>query len=451
MDGLTLLIVFLLVICFLVILAWFFYRSNNLVFPAIATVTATFQFYSLLPIIGIYPSISTVASILSVKSINLSQLIKFGWVRAFLMLESFRFVSIFWSPQPMLGIRNLIYEIPFLFIVSAFASPDPVFYNAKQKIIYYSLLSISANAILVILFRLFPQIELLFLSSFIAKIFMGTNAIESFLYESDVFSFTTLDPDKAGGFFFNGNVAATFLGIGAMGGWFIGQVQKSFILKCSGILCWCAVFFTGSKAAVMIALILPCLLYMLGLICSNTLTLQKIIVFLCVSLTFAVSLQIAYMLLSDSAFLHNSSSTLDSRKTIWSYALQAFPSHFFTGLGFGGWSQSAPLLAINGYRSTMPEHSLFLKMWSESGILALLVSIYYWFALPIFLIKYLILAKGVDVKIVMAALGSTLWIYFGTLGENYGFVGELHITPIFAMLIGYAVHQISSTNFSSRV
>lgn len=50
-----------------------------------------------------------------------------------------------------------------------------------------------------------------------------------------------------------------------------------------------------------------------------------------------------------------------------------------------------------------------------------------------------IIIKGTDRERLFAkgVFGALLWIFFQAQGENLGFIGEPHITPLIGILVGY--------------
>ncbi|OAM51209.1 hypothetical protein A7981_10750 [Methylovorus sp. MM2] len=442
MDIFTAFLIFAFILCVavacLIALVAAVIKFKPIFWASISTLTSTVQLY-IFPLPGFYLSASLLTGLLSVKSLlNLNQT-RFLWVYAFLLMEVFRGVSLLWSPKPIEGIRYLIYEIVFIFIVIAFSNAANIKAGIKERVIKISLTLVGLNAILVILFRLGPEIEMNFLNSVISQFFISKNVLSALLTYSPN---NVFDPSKAGGFFINANVGAAYMGMAAMGAWFFGKALKSKLLISSAVLCWIAVFFAGSKAAIIVAATLPLLLFVINIVFSNTINLKHLLVLLGLVFMGSLAWIFGHLFFENSEFFTNSTSTLDDRIVMWTFAANAFAKHPFLGLGFGGWDiQSAGYAFMNGYRTNLPAHNAYLILWSQSGLLAALAGLVFSVSLVAFLIKALTYNTGREALIVKGVLGAVLWVFFQAQGENFGLIGEAHITPLLAMMIGYAISQ----------
>lgn len=115
------------------------------------------------------------------------------------------------------------------------------------------MVSVVLNGILIIVFRLFPNVEDIFFHSEIIKYFMQPNLAENIFTSerNNVLSF-----DKSGGFFPNANVSATFMGISSITSATLFKIhnQKKYIYI--SLFLFFSIFFTGSKIGIILAIFL---------------------------------------------------------------------------------------------------------------------------------------------------------------------------------------------------
>lgn len=348
--------------------------------------------------------------------------------------------SILWSPDPRMGLRTIVYILPFFFIGCAsysIAIKDRVFI---YKTLYATCLLMSIEAALVIIFRISPAIELSYLSSNLAGLFSGPNVIENLMSGAEANN--VFDPDKAGGLFVNGNTASTYLGMGAFTAYMVSKVRNSKLLLLIATILWLAVFFTGSKSGAMLALGLPIIAFaQTGYLQFNSdskTAVMKISALLLPVIIFSTT-QLISLFTADSSFATNSMDTASIRFEIWDYAASAFFSSPIIGQGFGGWQIGYSAYAASiGIPSSFPPHNTLIYLWSQSGLLAAILGIafiYYVMRLSYQLMR----SPKQESKLLGTALGLVSgWLFIHGMGENIGLFGEQHQQPLLATLIGLA-------------
>ena len=270
-------------------------------------------------------------------------------------------LSLAWSVEKSMGIRDIAYLCEFIVISNAvyvLAVKDRV---ALYKTINVMLFFVCLQAITVIIFRFNESLELAVVLSPISKYTMGMNTLQSLL---DGARNNFYDPVKAGGVLFvNANAAACYAGISSFMAWGIYKALKSKITLMMAILLWATVFFTGSKAGVLFAILIPAFIFYLKLQRSTRVILSSVgasfaIVLIAISVVFSITEQ--------SVFLKESTDTAETRYEIWNYAFDAFLNNPLMGQGYGGWE--ADYSKHTDY--FLPPHNTLIYLWSKSGIIA---------------------------------------------------------------------------------
>jgi O-antigen ligase len=297
------------------------------------------------------------------------------------------------------------------------------------------LLGSSVEAVLVIIFRVLPSVEIAFLSRSLARLFVSPNTLDALFTEGG--GNNVLDAAKSGGLFVNANIAAAYLGMSAVAAWYVGRVMGSAVLRAVALLDWVAVGFTGSKAGLLCAVGIPLCLGVVGVLRSQRVNPFAI---------FAAALALA---ISATAFLsppgiellddyrYDTLATFVSREQIWHYATQMIHQHPLAGLGFGGWEQRFQLNTyVTGATTPLPAHNSLFILWLQSGLPGVLCGL----ALTAAIFGAAARASGAsdaDTRtLAVAAAGAFTWYFAQGLGENFGLVGEVHMTPLLGALLG---------------
>ena len=439
---------FVFVIVFLIVsisIALLIIKTKSFFWSAISALLSPIQLHTF-SVLSIYPSLSFLMGLFSVKSIFQIKNYNFFWLKSLIFLEVYRVVSISWSPNPILGIREIVYEMGFIFVLLSFSDKN-ISLKVKEKIITYTLGLASLNAIFVIIFRVYPPLEFTFLHSYYATFFISPNVLTG-LFGLNVNN--VLDPTKAGGFFVNANISAAYIGLSSMGSIYFGKAFKSRFLILNGIFLWVAVFFTGSKAASIVAIFLPIFVTYVNLFAVKGLTLKNLTIIFWFTIFVTFFGFVFKFLLEDSSFLNQTSSTLQTRFIIWEFAWSSFVKSPILGLGFGGWENGMASYAfLNGFRGVLPAHNAFLILWSQSGFIAALLGLIFLISFTSTIIKQMKFATGNRVFVLKGIFSGFLWVAIQAMGENFGLIGEPHISPLLAMLIGYAI-SINSFDMPSR-
>lgn len=399
----------------------------------VAGATSTLMGYTL-PVAGIFPSLNLLSGLAALKGLRAWPLWRTTWMRCAAAMAAIQLVACVWSPSPLAGIREFIYLLPFFLLCGA------AYQYGRQRPegllrLYIVMLWISLiQVLLVMLFRLAPTLEARFITSSVAGLFISPNVLASLFDGSPNNIF---DAAKAGGLFVNANGAAAFAGCCAMVAWHFGSALRRLDLRLLGALHWVSVFFTGSKAGAICAVLLPLVILAIRLLRGQRPSMLQVALGCFVIAFVAVALPVAWELYSHSGFTRASTETLSVRQRIWSFAWATFKKHPLIGLGHGGWELRFPFYALaNGLNPNYPPHNMFMLLWSKAGIAAALAGLAFSLSFLWTHLRAAWRASGRAAALPLGVFGAFLWVFIQAQGENFGILGEPHITTVLALTAG---------------
>lgn len=366
---------------------------------------------------------------------NISQIEKSRMIISLVCLILLSTASLSWSSDLSMGLREIIYIFVFILIFSA------AYTIAKEnKDFFYSVISffilLSAfHAALIILFRLSPDLESAFVLSNYSRIFLGNNLLDAIMDDGVRNNF--YDPVKAGGFFVNANIAASYLGASSALAYVLYKNKENKLQLFLFIFLLVTVLFTGSKAGVLFIFLFPLFVFYGFSRFSKNSKLNLLIIILFSLLIFNLVFLFFNSELQDSDFLKESVNTSSIRVLIWNFAIEKFIESPFMGLGFGGWQDGFISYAVQNDIAEFPPHNTLIYAWSKSGILAMLVSVYFIWRVLFFSIS-LIKSHVSELRNIGVGLSVlSCWLFLHGMGENFGLIGEQHQTVVFAALLGF--------------
>lgn len=357
----------------------------------------------------------------------------------YLFLIFCTFFACLWSPSIDLAMRSIF------FIISGFIlfCYTRRLMNTKpaivDKAIKYLCFAIAIHSILVTSFYFSPMLEEFFLYSKSASFFINSNALD--LYQIDLTN-NVKDPDKAGGFFLNGNTSAILAEVGFYISLILLQKNKSRWLILSVIFNFIGIVCTGSKSALFLAVFSFFLSYLIFPIIyekSSLIKKQFFIIFY-----FLLFVVIYFIISSISSFdiYEDGAVNAERRKVIFEFGYAQFLNHPFLGLGFGGWENSffnyGEGLKNYGLNGNMPAHNYFIIAWSRGGVFLLLASLYF-YLLFFYAVKIAYLNINKKTAILFLALLMCLLIH--TSVDNVIIYEEIHYAGIFAVLLAWIVYH----------
>ncbi len=281
--------------------------------------------------------------------------------------------------------------------------------------------------ILNIIFLIFPNLELSFLQSSIAKLFIDPGALK--ILFGDGYN-NILDPRKAGTFFVNTNVAAVFFGMLFWISLSLKFKSKRSYYNALIVIYFLALLSTNSRAGLGAVAFTVFILILMNI--KKKKTWFRIIIF-----SFPVF--ILGVIFVSSGLFNNIVDRLslraiedDPRMRIWSFAL----SHIdpIIGLGYGGWEKIS--YQMGPELGTFPPHNHFLLVWSWSGILGVMA-----LATLLFGILYMSVRRYTRTKnpIYISIIGCYTTVLFQGMFDNY-FLHNYNIAVLLFMITGLILY-----------
>lgn len=354
-------------------------------------------------------------------------------------LASFQLFSTIWAIDPALGVRSFLYALPLLVILTVAAhvrSNDPSRFRAACAL--YASVSL-LHSLSCIVFRAFPAAEAAFLSSTIADILINPNT------KADLFTIlrnNVLDPAKSAGFLVNGNVAAAWCALSGYLAISLADLRKTRLnwLVVASVHFGAAIA-TGSKAAVFLMFVSAAAGWLTWQIAGrrvSALSMLGAVLTPPVIITVALSL---HHFLDTGQLVEDSGRALGQRQLIWGRAWQAFLESPWLGQGYGGWSRDFMAFGAAAKEAGLgignfPAHNTFIILWSESGIVAVIIGIA---AIVAGYRDSLLGAKSHAKLASSCAVAGWSWMVLHGLGENFGLFGDPHMQGPLALLLAGSI------------
>jgi O-antigen ligase len=443
-------------------------------------ICSIFQFYIFPPVMGIYVPFYLVAVYALAFKVNWLEAGKTVIGMLLISLYLMQIISWFWSPDVVLGVRDLIYTFPFLIVYLYLYQCFQVNPVGILKAVRIFCVIAVAQSLLVIIFWKSPELQTLFRSHAFGKLFLNPNWIVSFELERKMKEgIVAAGEIKSSGFFMNGNVAGAwgasilYITIAAFSfksehkkyaerqkqtintniNWLsnnrILKLKKTsnkelifnFGHKVLAPLHMLGIFFCGSKASLGLIFLSP-LLSIFYLFPSSRRALVFIVALVIIVLIILIPFYEAIAsLLFSSDYIENSIRTFLSRLFLWEHAWHEFFTHPVFGHGYGGWQISMQGLEQKAFgldidvKDSFPPHNSFIYLWSQSGLLALAIGV----AVVVVSIKTFGKLKEVNPIMGFCFLTAYLFFIIQACAENYPILGEYHQTVPIALMIGIAV------------
>jgi O-antigen ligase len=411
---------------------------------AITVISSPFQIYTW-AIAEIYLPLTLIAglSLFAFYNVEISARISKP-MQALICLFLVQVISFLWAVNMKDGLKELAFTVPFVAIFSGALKEgkrDPRF--LLNLITIYAVVQL-VQCIFVIYFRVNPDAKLNYLQGGLANILSNPSRVQGL---SGPFRDNISSPDKSGGFELNANAGACWMGMTAMIAYGVGMAFKKRLLCAVAIINLVAIPFSGSKAASAIAVVLFVGMHVIVFL-KNRPSRAKGIFVTVVGMIICAIFVVLINFFADFAFFKDSSDTLDVRGLIWAHAASEFLRVPFLGLGFGGWAGSyQPYAWQQGIGDTYPPHNTLIALWSESGIFAAVFACAFVVGVTMDVTRMLRSGSVVAIWLAVGFWCGYLFVFIQGLGENWGLLGTLRMSPILALtyallqLIGYWVTQ----------
>jgi O-antigen ligase len=365
--------------------------------------------------------------------------------RVLLALLAVRLLALAWSPDPRAGLPSIALLGQFMIVLVLMVEALRQDSDALWRLLRFYWPWVLLEVLLVVLFRLRPEVEDAFLRS-VAEFFAGQNTVAGLFGE---YRNNVLDPTKSGGVFVNANVAAMFLGVNGLAALAVSAITRSRWVRVVGVIALLAVPFTSSKVATILAFALPALAIAI-LYLTRPMTTKVRIYLLAGSGLLGIA---GVLVLAGLGLLGQLTKAFSERTIIWSFAVKSFPGSAVLGLGYGGWEIDFPPYAAEQglYKGTFPPHNLLLAAWSVSGLVGLALTVVF-IVLTLWLaVSRLSRRAHYDTCFVAFGGAAIGWVFIQGMGENTDVFGEIHLIPVLALLIGYLVRHPGKERYDDVV
>ncbi|MFD2699378.1 O-antigen ligase family protein [Paenibacillus shunpengii] len=343
--------------------------------------------------------------------------------------------AIIYSPNRFLGVKLVYFSLVGLLSLCL----GYIFIRKKlsvSKILNSLIIFGLPLATLNIIFLLLPDLELDFLNSGIASLFIDPTTLRM-LNNGDI-SNNILDPYKAGTFFINTNIASVYFG-------FFFCISFSQMLSkwkwryviCTVLFCG-AILATQSRAGLLALIIVVPIFILLKF---SVKSLVRLLLLVSTLATIIFSIMPASILNNLTSRLNINAVENDPRVLIWEFTLQKMIEHPFLGLGFGGWDAEFPGYAIRmGLDPSFPPHNIFVIVWTWAGLPCLLLFVLFMInSLVKILRKYLI-----DKNIFhLSGVGCVIFVVIQGMFDNF-FLHNYSISTLFFFLMGLLLYEEKS-------
>ena len=367
------------------------------------------------------------------------------------LLICIQLISLLWSSDLSNGSRIIFYELCFIAIVCyckwsliTLSSKSIDFWKTMNiSLVVMGLISLSCY-FLVLAQYMNPSLRREFLHSDWSKIFINPNTIELFR-ASALNSYVTLG--GYGGLFVNPNVTSAYFGISSVVLWWsckaTDNVRIKIVSLCTALVLFSGVYFTGSEAGLILAVLLPLLAIFLRDVKYLYIRWGKktYVGFLAKYIAFLGCLIVFLLILGDQKVQEHYDKfnfSYNSRVVIWDNYIKTLSERLWLGDGFGN-------------SKSYPPHNTLIYLWSQSGFLAMIVgalfmSMVLWLALRLFM---MLDKKSEYTGLTLGLVAS--WIFIHGMGENWGLVGEEHQYVIFAVMLGIACAQYEKVRQGPKI
>jgi O-antigen ligase len=338
---------------------------------------------------------------------------------------------VLWSPRPNDGLSASLGMIVFLILAwyaIAVGREQPRFLASLMKVVAPWVI---IEAALVVLFRWSQPLEMAFLRSSLADVLVGPSASGLF----NGFANNVFDPNKAGGLFVNANVASMFLGVGVFFLAILAKRSEQRRYWLMALIAWGAIFATGSKEAVALAILLPLVACTMPRISTGT---SRLLLPAVVFVTLAASLVLPDALARlFPEYSEMSVYSFGTRSTLWEAGAALFARHPLLGLGFGGWSEQIGQFTGS---NELPPHNLIVAAWANAGLLAAILSVAFIVVVVTQHMNWLSGAADMRSRRLIAyCLCAWLWVFVHGMGDNTVLYGESKTMGMLAILMSAAV------------
>lgn len=401
-------------------------------------ITSVFQLY----LIPVGPYVFSLNLVLIYAAAGL-YLLQGQWVanwgiRLLIALFVVQIVSIAWSPTRMAGVRDFVFDLPVLLAMTIGETLERKATRRVVDLIALFCIAGTIQSILVVTFRLDPQLKASFIHSSIAPIFINPNELTGF-FSGETNNVNS--PDKSGGFFLNANVAGVFSAVMMFMSLFAYELEtrktvKALLLQVAAVHT-AAVATCGSKASLVLLFVVPLVAIFLVWLQRSSLATRLAVAGTAVAAV-ATLISTAKAILLGTVFGRRLLLASFQRSVLWYYAAQKFKQSPLLGLGYGGWSKDLASAGSGfnalGLSPQLPPHNALIILWANSGLFAAAIGI-------LFIVFVVHTASSIGERtglprVAIWATSAVTFFYIQAMGENFGVFGDPHVEVPLALFIG---------------
>lgn len=332
-----------------------------------------------------------------------------------------------WSPAPLEALRMAANFVA-LAVAAGLTSLVLSSGTARLKIpLAWAAPALILQSAITILFFFSPDLEAQYLQWPFAKYFSGGGV--ELLYTSQFNN--VLFPEKAGGFFLNGNTASMFMATAAWLYFAIGVRTRTRWMIVVALISLAGAVGTGSKTALLLGGVSVIVVVLLAALRRNFLVGALVLMLVPIAALVAVDL-----LSSSAALNQDAGTTLGSRGRIWTLAWSGISRSPIAGLGYGGWIDL--FTAEGGFIGfdQRPAHNFVLQAWLDGGVVYLvLVITLALFSIVVGLRALAAAGTGREALAASSMVMSVVWVFAHGLADNTWVYGEWHSLPFFAIAV----------------
>lgn len=357
-------------------------------------------------------------------------------------------IATLWSPLTNIALIAAVQIISLLVIAlhAAYVLRD----DPRGLTLIFHLLSLGVivEAVLVVLFRLRPDVESAFLQTQVARLLIGTDKLGNFFAGSPD---NVLDPEKAGGLWLNANTASMFLGVSACAFMVAYKRYGSRWFLLTAAIGASSIVFAGSKTGLLLLVIMPLIAYVFPFLLRTNGRAWILPVALVAYPAFLVIQSVIDSLLP-AKFAEDSAMSLATRSVIWDVAGQLFTSNPVIGLGYGGWGANFFAYSGGALGRSFPPHNVIIAMWSDSGLLGAGVLVAFMGAVIIGHIRRIASTPGRISAAWGWSLAAFTWTWTHGMADATTFYGDMRTVTVLGLLIAFLLHdpQLAEKTPSAR-
>lgn len=365
----------------------------------------------------------------------------------FALVNAFAYL---WSPAPVTALTyglGPMLAVPF--VLAGFVGSVQRFPQLVPSTLAVISPIVLVQAASTVLFRLRPDLEATYYGSGAALALLGpkTRQLTEGLIVNNV-----VYPEKAGGILFlNGNRASMVLGVTALVYAMYALARRSDLAWIVAAAAAAGCVGSGSKTGIALFVAVP-LLAIFWAAFTGARPAGRILAGVVVLGVGAAGAWTTLTLADD--YVYRSQVALIPRRRLWSTAIEAWQTHPWRGLGFGGWEEFAnarlPSVQFQQVTSVVfpidyPPHNSILFSLTRVGIVGGVLVVLVTLAGIRACLHRIEAQRTFTMRLAMTCgAGTWVWVFVHGMGDNTEVFGTFQSLPMLALALGFCVSLGSS-------